>query len=341
MDYRTLPKIDLHLHLDGAVRTRTILELAKEQDIPLPSQTVRGLQKLVTVGPSCRSLRDFLDRFDLFLPVLKSPEAMERIAYELCEDQAKDGVCYFEARFAPLLQEGPHCTLERSVEAVLSGLRRGGRDFGVLWGLILCFLRPARVQSSMATVAAALKYRKQGVVGVDIAGDEAAPAGPHAPAFRIARRHNLGITVHAGEAGPVENIREAVEKLGAQRIGHGSRLMDDPRLMDRCIKKGIAIEVCLTSNLQTRSVPSIERHPFEAMRWAGVRVTLNTDDPAISRITLSKEYALAARAFGLNRSDFAMLLEHSCDASFAAPSVKKKILSKIRTAWGKDYRGST
>ncbi len=331
MDYRRLPKIDLHLHLDGAVRTRTILELGEKMRVPLPARSVKALEKHVTVGPSCRSLRDFLDRFDVFLPVLKSAESMERVAYELCEDQAKDGVIYFETRYAPILQEGPTCTLEESVEAVLSGLRRGGRKFGVDWGVILCFLRPAMPESSLATVEVARKYRDRGVVGVDIAGDEAAPAAPHREAFRRARRYDLGITVHAGEAGPVENIREAVDRLGAMRIGHGSKLMDDPRLAERLARDGIAVEVCLTSNLQTRSVPSLASHPFRAMRRAGVRVTLNTDDPAISRTTLSEEYRRAARAYILTRKDFAELSMNACDAAFLSASRRRALRARVAT----------
>lgn len=330
MDFRALPKIDLHLHLDGAIRTRTILELGTKAGVPLPAKTVKALERHVTVGPNCRSLRDFLDRFDVFLPVLHSADAMERIAYELCEDQAKDGVVYFETRFAPLLQDGPKLTLEESVEAVISGLRRGARDFGVRWGLILCFLRQARAESSLATVAAAARHE---VVGIDIAGDEAAPAAPHVDAFRRARRLGLGITVHAGEAGPVAHIAEAVDELGAKRIGHGTRLNDDPALAARLAKDGVTLEVCLTSNLQTRSVPSLDRHPIRALRKAGVRVTLNTDDPAVSRTTLSREYALAAKAFGWKREDFADLLANSCEAAFAPESTKRQLRRAIREGW--------
>lgn len=342
MDFRALPKIDLHLHLDGAVRTRTILELGETLGVPLPARTVPELEKYVTVGRDCRSLRDFLDRFDVYMPVLRSAESMERIAYELCEDQAKDGVIYFETRFAPLLQDCPTLSLEESVEAVLAGLGRGARDFGVKWGLILCCIREARPESSLATVAAAAKYRDRGVVGLDIAGDEAAPAGPHAEAFRRARRLELGITVHAGEAGPAANVREAIDRLGAWRIGHGTHSLDDPRLTEELARRGIALEVCLTSNLQTRSAPSIRRHPLPRMRAAGLRVTLNTDDPAVSRTTLSREFERATRAFGLSEEDLVELLTNSCEAAFAPPSRKKELKRAIsalpRTGWPVERR---
>ncbi len=331
MDFRAYPKIDLHLHLDGAVRTRTILEQAERLRVRLPARTVHGLEKHVTVGRDCRSLRDFLDRFDVFLPALRSAESMERIAYELCEDQARDGVVYFETRFAPLLQDSGAFAMEDSVEAALSGLRRGERDFGVRWGMILCCLRQENPRLSLNTVGVARAFRTRGVVGVDLAGDEAAPASSHAEAFRRARRADLPITIHAGEAGPAENIREAIEVLGASRIGHGTKLADDPRLVEEVARRGIAIEVCLTSNLQTRSVSSLSRHPFARLRKAGVRVTINTDDPAISRTTLSREYARAAKTFGLTRRDFGELYENSVRAAFVSEPMRRWLRYRAST----------
>jgi len=334
MEFRRLPKIDLHLHLDGAVRTRTILELGDRFGVRLPAKTERRLEKFVTVGRGCRSLREYLDRFEVFLPVLRFPESMDRIAYELCEDQSRDGVLYFETRFAPVLQESPSCSLEQSVEAALQGLTRGGRDFGVRWGLILCFFRPARPESSIATVEAARRFRDRGVVGVDIAGDEAASASPHAEAFRRAKGYGLGITAHAGEAGPPENVWEAVNDLGATRIGHGSKSVEDPKLLEKLAQRGITFEVCLTSNLHTRSVPSLSRHPLAALRRAGIRVTLNTDDPAVSRITLSQEYARARAAFGWVPKDFVEILENSCDGAFTPETLKRELKREIRKGWG-------
>jgi adenosine deaminase len=309
--------IDLHLHLDGALRTATILALADKAGVALPERTVTELEKHVTVGPECRSLVDFLRCFDVFLPVLRSAEAMERVAFELVEDQRRDGVTYFEARYAPILQAQPGFPLEASVEAVLAGLTRG--DPSRRWGLILCALRDHPPETSLATARAAVSFRDRGVVGFDIAGNEAAPAAPHRPAFDYVRRHDLPATAHAGEAGPAANIAEAIDALGARRIGHGVRVVDDPELLRRAIDRGIVFEQCLTSNLQTRSVRSLAEHPFPRLLRAGALVTLNTDDPAVSRITLSGELELAKRAFALSDREIERVAENAARAAFGRP----------------------
>lgn len=317
MNFRRLPKIDLHLHLDGAIRTRTIAALADEQGVRLP----KPLERHVTVGRSCRSLQDFLRCFDNFLPVLRTARAIERVAYELCEDCAADGVIYFEARYAPHLQNGDTFRLEESVQGALEGLRRGRRDFGVENNLLLCFLRPDPAHS-MRTAKAAVKF---GAAGVDLAGDERAPAAPHEPAFRHARKHDLPITVHCGEAGPAANVAEAVDRIGARRVGHAVRAADDPRLLERLVQRGVTVEASLTSNLQTRAVRSLRFHPLPLFRRAGVRVTLNTDDPRVSRTTLSREYTLAARAFGFGLEDFRELLGFAVDAAFCSESLRRRL----------------
>jgi adenosine deaminase len=312
MPFRSRRKLDLHRHLDGSIRTRTILDLADSDGVRLPARTAKGLERHVTVGPRCRSLPDFLACFDVFLPVLKSEAAIERVARELVEDAAADGVAYVEARYAPLLQ-APELTIEQSVEAALSGLRRGARVTGVEVGLILCGQRSSPPSTTLATAKVAVSH--PGVVGLDIAGDERAPLAPHADAFRLAHRRGLPFTIHAGEAGPAANVREAIE-LGASRIGHGIRAVEDPRVLELAARRGITFEVCLTSNLQTRAVASIDRHPIARLRDAGVPVTLNTDDPAVSRITLSAEYAAAAKALGFGPADFDELEANARRAAF-------------------------
>lgn len=312
-NFRRRRKLDLHLHLDGAIRTRTILELADDLGVTLPARTEKALERRVTVTPHCRSLLDFLKCFDVFMPVTRSATAMERIAYELCEDQAADGVVYFEARYAALLQ-APALTIVESVEAALEGLRRGQRDFKIRAGLILCGMRTSPPATTLATAKVAVSH--PGVVGLDIAGDERAPLAPHAAAFRFARKHDLPFTIHAGEAGPARNVREAIE-LGASRIGHGIRVVEDAETLEFAVKRGVTFEICLTSNLQTRGVASLKRHPIGRLRAAGARVTLNTDDPAVSRITLSDEYEVAAKTFGFGERDFAEFEENARRAAFS------------------------
>lgn len=326
MDLKSLPKIDLHHHLDGAIRVRTILDLGRRLGVRLPADTVRGLRPHVTIPTRCRSLTEFLAKFETFYPVLRSPHSMERIGYEVCEDQARDGVIYVETRYAPTLSEGPGFDSEASVRASLRGLRRGMRDFGVRAGLILCLYRGQTLAQSMETVRIAARLR---CAGVDLAGDEIYPAQPHAKAFALARRLGLPITCHAGEAGSESNIRRAIG-YGARRIGHGIKL---DGLIGEVKRRGIAIENCLTSNLQTGQVRRLRDHPFHRFFREGVRVTLNTDDPGVSLITLSGELRLARREFSLTRADLMRLQLNAVEASFAPPSLKRRLARRIEEEW--------
>lgn len=325
---------DLHLHLDGAVRPRTIWELAREQGHKLATRKLSEVRRLVRVSRSCRSLTAFLKTFEVFYPVLRSAKALERIAYELCEDEAKTGVRYFETRFAPVLQASAALSMRDAVEAVLRGLKRGSADFQVETGLILCCYRSESPASSVQTVRLAKEFRYEGVVGIDLAGDEIRyPAKPHRRAFKLARDWGIPITVHAGEAGPVANILEAIRELGAARIGHGVRLADDPSVYDLVIRRQIPLEMCLTSNVQTGVVPSYSSHPLARYLRDGVMVTVNSDDPAVSNTDLPREYELAKRHLGLTSSELETVRLNALSARFGvkASSAKQSMFDKRRS----------
>jgi adenosine deaminase len=330
MNFQKLPKIDLHLHLDGAIRVSTIAELGAELGVKLPTYDPKKLAKFVQVDRDCRNLTDFLKRFEVFYPILPYAITQERIAYEVCEDCTRDNVIYFETRFAPALACNEKFTMEDAVVAALEGLRRGQRDFSVRCGLILCCYRSITPQQNIDTVKLAHKYRDKGVIGIDLAGDELHyPAAPHAEAFALARKLEIPITIHAGEGGNAENIREAVFDLGAARIGHGVALQHDAELLKKVRDRGTVFEMCLTSNLQTCSVRSIQQHPFKMFLDENVRVTLNTDDPAISNITLTDEFELAAREYKLTPAQIRELLMNAANAAFAEPSVRKELASSL------------
>jgi adenosine deaminase len=331
MNLQKLPKIDLHLHLDGAIRVPTIAELGDELGVALPTYDPRQLARYVQVEHDCRSLTDYLKRFEIFYPILPFAKTQERIAYELCEDCATDNVVYFETRFAPCLACNERFTMEDAVVAALEGLRRGQSDFGVRCGLILCCYRPASVRESVETVKLAHKHRDRGVCGIDLAGDELHfPAAPHAEAFALARKLEIPITIHAGEGQHAENIREAVFDHGATRIGHGVALQRDPELLKRVRDQGTVLEICLTTNLQTCSVPSIAAHPFRKFLEEHMRVTLNTDDPGISNITLTHELELAAREFSLTGQHICELQVNAARAAFATSSERARIEALVR-----------
>ncbi len=330
MNYHALPKIDLHLHLDGAIRVPTIAALGDQLGIRLPTTDPHKLARYVQVSRDCRSLTDFLKRFEVFYPLLPFAVTQERIAYELCEDAARDNVIYFETRFAPALAASDRFPMEEAVQAALEGLRRGQRDFGLRCGLILCCYRSITPEQNITTVKLAQKYLDRGVVGIDLAGDETHhPATPHAAAFALARRYGIPMTIHAGEGGRAENIREAVFDHGAARIGHGVALARDGDLLKRVRDQGTTFEICLTSNLQTCSVESLAAHPFPRFLNEGVRVTLNTDDPAISNITLTHEYELAGETYRLTRPQIRQLLETAAQAAFAPAAVKLELQQRI------------
>ncbi len=326
---RSLPKIDLHLHLDGAIRTRTILELGEKHSVDLPADNVEELSKHVQVQPSCRSLTDFLACFEVFYPVLQFPDAVERIAYELCEDLADQNIIYAETRFAPVLLTEEGASQEEMILAALKGLKRGRSEFGVPVKLLLCAYRGTPPEASAEVVELAQKYREEGIAGIDFAGDESQyDAREHMEALKLARKYNLPLTIHAGEAGGVENIREAVD-LGADRIGHGVRLEDDQELLTEVVDKEIPLEQCLTSNLQTQAVSEIDEHPFPDFYNQGVKVTINTDDPRISSIDINDEFILAAESFDLELDDLKAILQNSVEAAFVDETTRKQLREKI------------
>ncbi|MBI5367533.1 MAG: adenosine deaminase [Planctomycetes bacterium] len=336
-----LPKIDLHLHLDGALRVATIAELARERRVPLPTYDPQRLRHYVQVGPRCRSVAEFLATFRYFYPVLADAAALERVAYELCEDQSRAGVIYFEARYAPVLLAHARFRPAETVRAVLRGLEAGGRDFGVAWGLILCCYRGAPPASSTATVRLAAAARDRGVVGIDLAGDERRhSAAPHQRAFDLARRLGVPATLHAGESAPPAGVRDALDLQHARRIGHGVHLEEDPDLAARVRDRRVPLEMCMTSNLQTRVVRRAADHPFGRFLRAGFCVTLNADDPGVSGITLIDEWRRAARTFDLSLAELRTVALNGAEAAFAPAAVRRALARRIADGFARVAAGT-
>ncbi|HEX3535082.1 MAG TPA: adenosine deaminase, partial [Gemmatimonadaceae bacterium] len=279
---RQLPKAELHCHLDGSVRPETLLDLAREYRVPMPKQTAQELAEAMRADDA-KSLEDYLRLFDVTISVMQTAEALERIAYELAEDAAEDGVRYIEVRNAPILNVVRGLTLVQAVEAPLRGLRRAENDFGITGRFIVVAMRQFPAEHSLEMAELAVEFKNDGVVAFDLAGGEKGnPARLHEEAFRYAREHNLAVTVHAGEGDGPESIRQAVHICGANRIGHGTRLIEDPDLTQYVNDRRIALEVCLTSNVQTRVADSYATHPFREYFDRGLNVTLNTDNRLMS-----------------------------------------------------------
>jgi adenosine deaminase len=312
-----LPKAELHVHLDGSLRPRTMIDLARMAGVSLPVSEPDALRRYMRVDDA-RNLEDYLTRFDLTVSVLQTADALERVAYEMVEDAARDGVRYLEVRYCPWLSRHRGLSLDDTIRAERRGLLRGEREFGVRTGIINCTLRHFDPARSVEIAESSVRMRAEGVVGFDIAGGEAGrPALPHAHAFEIAARGGLGITIHAGEAAGPESIAEAIFDCRADRIGHGTRLFEDPVLLAYVRDREIPIEVNLTSNLQTRVVPRAAAHPLRRYLDEGLTVTLSTDNWLMSGVTLSGEYDLAWRELQLTPGEVATLMLNGFRSAFA------------------------
>jgi len=298
-----LPKAELHVHLDSALRPETMLELARQVKFALPTSDPAALRKFMLVD-NASSLEDYLARFEYTIPLLQTPEAIERVAHEMVEDAARDGLRYLEVRYCPRLSTRGGLTMEQALEAELRGLARGERDFGVVTRVINCSLRHYPPEVSVAIARLSVAFRDRGVVAFDLAGGEAGrPPAVHQAAFDIAAEGNLGITIHAGEAAGAASIAEAVHRCHADRIGHGTRLYEDPVLRDYLRDRRLLIETNITSNVQTRAVARAADHPVRGYLDAGVVVTLCTDGWLMTGVTLSDEYWLAHTQLGFTRAE--------------------------------------
>src|SRR5215210_4729203 len=298
-----LPKAELHTHLDSALRAETMVELARAARFALPTTDPEALRRFMVVSDA-GSLEDYLARFEYTIPLLQTPEGIERVSYEMVEDAARDGLRYLEVRYCPKLSTRGGLTMEEALEAELRGLERGERDFGVITRVINCSLRHYTPEVSVSIARLSVAYRDRGVVAFDLAGGEAGrPPGLHQAAFDVAADGCLGITIHAGEAAGAASIAEAVHRCHADRIGHGTRLHEDARLRDYIRDRRLLLEINISSNVQTRAVRRVSEHPVRGYVDAGLAVTLCTDGWLMTGVTLSDEYWLAHRELGFTRAE--------------------------------------
>ena len=326
---RRLPKAELHCHLDGSVRPATLLDLAKETGATMPAATPEGMREYMRVADA-RNLEDYLARFVTTLSVLQRADALERVAYELAEDAAADGVRYIEVRYAPVLNIRESLTLEQAIEAPLRGLARAERDHGIIGRVIVCGLRHLSPSVSLELAELAVAFRGNGVVGFDLAGGELGnPAAEHASAFLYAREHDLACTCHAGEGDGPLSVRQAVHRCGAHRLGHATRLIEDPVLMDYVNDRRIPLEICLTSNVQTRVAPSYAAHPARRYFDLGLPIVLNTDNRLMSDTTLTDEYVHAATHLGFTFDELATVAVTGFESAFLPYAEREALVKRV------------
>ena len=335
---KKLPKVELHCHLDGCLRVDSILDLAKKNNVVLPSSNKDTLKNQLSIGNKRVTLEEYIARFDITLSVMQTPQALERTSYELIQDVSEENVRYIEVRYSPILHTEKGMTISESVEAVRSGLKRGEKDFGVKSGIIVCGIRNISSEASLKLADLTVRYKNKGVVGFDLAGaEENFPAKDHREAFYMILNNNINATIHAGEAFGPSSIHQAIHHCGAHRIGHGTRLKEDKDLMNYVNDHRITLEVCLTSNWQTRSIRSLKFHPLKFYYDQGIRVTLNTDNRLMSGTNLTNEYLLAHNLFGFKLHDFREMIIMAIKSAFIPHNERKKIIRKIANELEQDF----
>ncbi len=325
-----LPKAELHVHLDGSLRPGTMIDLARGLGVSLPTTDPETLRRSMRVDDA-RNLEDYLAKFELTIQLLQTPEAIERVAYEMVEDAASDNLRYLEVRYCPHLSRREGLTLDEVIAAELRGLHRGTEDFGVRTGVINCSLRHYDPSVSVEIAERSIAWRGKGVVGFDLAGGEAGRLpSVHAEAFDIAARGLLHITVHAGEAAGVESVREAIHRCHADRLGHATRLREDADLQDYVRDRRMLLETNITSNVQTRAVPTASEHPVRQYFDAGLKVTLCTDNWLMSGVTLTDEYWMAHQVLGFTRQDIDQMILNAFEGAFLPWPERAELLQRAR-----------
>lgn len=330
MNYLTLPKIDLHCHLDGSVRPQTIIDLATEQNITLPTTDVAEIQAMMIAPESCPDLEEYLKRFQLPVSVMQTEAALARISFEVFEDAAKENVKYLEVRFGPLLHLEKGLNLDQIIGSVVAGMRKAEAMYDIKGNYILSLLKHMPKDRINETIDAGAKYLNNGVVAFDLAGSE--PDGfshEFIPYAQYAAEKGYRITIHAGEQGSGQNVHDSIHLLGAERIGHGIHITGHAEAYDLVKGNNVGLETCPSSNIQTKAVEHLAEHPVNDFYRDGVPVTINTDNRTVSNTTMTAEIQKVVETFNLSREDYFNIYKTSVEQAFTTPEVKQHLLSFV------------
>ncbi len=328
--YKVLPKVELHRHLEGSLRVPTMMEIVRAHEMDV--KNTGYLRPLVQVDhEEPYTFENFLSKFGTLRLFYKSPDIIKRISWEAVEDAASDNVRYMELRFTPVaLSRAEGFPMAQVVDWVIDSVHQAADHFQVMVRLIIGFNRHESLDLAREALDIALNRQKDGIVGVDLAGNEAEfPAAPFCELIQEAREGGLRITVHAGEWNGAENVRQAIEDLGADRIGHGIRVLEDPRVVALARERGIPFEVCVTSNFHSGVVDEITSHPIKTMIESGLNVTINTDDPSISKINLSSEYQTVHKDLGISMDLIGTRVKAAAQGAFLPAELKGKLANAI------------
>jgi adenosine deaminase len=331
-EFRNLPKVDLHRHLEGSLRLSTMLDIARKHGLTIPANVVR-LSRLVQVQDEDNFTFDnFLAKFNTLRMFYRSPEVITRITHEAVEDAAKDNVRYLELRFTPVaLSRAERFPLEDVTDWVCQAARDAEKKYKVMVRLIASINRHEPIELAEQVAWIAVEKGRENIVGLDLAGNEVEfPARPFLPIFKEARQSGMFVTMHAGEWSGAANVREAIEVFGAQRIGHGVRVLEDDFTTALARDLGTTFEVCVTSNYQTGVVSELNGHPVPRMMSSGLNVTFNTDDPSISQITLGNEYRVAVQDLKIPFDMLKQRVLAAAQASFLPENEKNKLAQNLK-----------
>lgn len=337
MDYgkiiRDLPKVDLHCHLDGSVRPQTIIDIAIKENIAIPSRELKEFEKCVKVFDECNSLKEYLDKFELPIKVMQKKEDIYRITSELLEDVSKENVKYIEIRFAPFKHMEKGLKAEEVIETVIKAMKEGREKYGVMSNLILCAMRHESLESSKLLVEIGRKYLGKGLVAVDLAGNEQDfPPEIHKEAFDLAKKYGFHCTIHAGETGIEQNIIKSIDILHAERIGHGVCAFKDEKVVKYLKDKKIPLEMCITSNINTKAVESYKTHPIKEYLDEGLIVTVNTDNITVSNVSINDEFNYLVKEQGFTLEHIKKVIKNGIEASFASEQDKDILRTEYRKA---------
>lgn len=326
-DLKAFPKIDLHRHLEGSLRLETLAEIARTHQIDLPGGDSEALRPYVQITNEPPSSRSFLAKFKVLRRFYQNPETIYRLAYEAVADAAADNIRYLELRFSPqALARVRGYSYGEVTDWVIEATRKAAEDYDIQVGLIVTLVRHDPLNSARKVAEAAFERHNRGVVGLDLAGDEVNyPMAPFQDLFIEARALGMGITVHAGEWSGADRVEEAIRELGATRLGHGVRAVENSRTIKLVRERSVTLEVCLTSNTQTGVVRNISHHPLIDLLGLDVLATLNTDDPSVSNISLTDEFDVGIQKLNLSYSDLRKMTLNAADAAFLLP-VQRKLL---------------
>jgi adenosine deaminase len=323
--FAAIPKAELHLHLDGSVRPATVLQLAKQDRVPIPTDDLGKLESFLEADDGTQSLVEYISYFELPIAVMQTVPALERTVYELCLDLAKDNVRYAEIRFGPWLHVQRGLSLADIIRATLAGWKAGQKETGIAGGIIVTALRDMPPAQNLSLAQVAGHFVGDGVIGFDLAGDEAGhPPVLHEDAFRVARSLGLNLTIHAGEAAGPESVRQAIS-MGAVRLGHGVRAQGDAEVLSMIRDDGIQLDTAPTSNAHTKAVRRYEDHPVKRFHESGIKATISTDSRTVSRITLTEEFDKASRLLGLAQEEIWAMNLQALDGGFADPAVRARL----------------